>query len=339
MSVPTDWVALGWRAILQILDDEHAVVWPEVEARLSDTIPRGFSHRIDPHHLTTARRQLRAAGIIEEITAPTRGGREVEVIARTNRQGRQRAFEDAAARKRLLYARYLGWAERIFGRAGEQITHASLLAAAPYGFRLVQPDGGQISHLFDQRAPVGPLDNAAILQCLDRTGRPAGSVVVLIEVKNVRHWIYAESPELFELLDKAAQLQLANPDIALLPVLVCRRAHPTAFRMAKELGFFIADARAQFVLPLAEVPDQHLLEIQQELAFADLTRTDKAYPRLVSLFANAVADCAKDAADRFARSAPVLARYAPVLRTHSPGHSAMRLLRSETQDLRDRGGW
>jgi len=36
-------------------------------------------------------------------------------------------------------------------------------------------------------------------------------------------------PEPFQLLGKAIMVQQANPEAAVLPVLVCRRAHPTLF--------------------------------------------------------------------------------------------------------------
>lgn len=53
-----------------------------------------------------------------------------------NLAGRRRAFETAAARKRLLYARYLGWAEgsgrepgRLISPAAERVLHATLRSA------------------------------------------------------------------------------------------------------------------------------------------------------------------------------------------------------------------
>jgi hypothetical protein len=60
------------------------------------------------------------------VEAATRGGGIVPVLGLVDRQGKQRAFEDAAARKRLLYARDANWASRYCGPAGERVVHAPL---------------------------------------------------------------------------------------------------------------------------------------------------------------------------------------------------------------------
>jgi hypothetical protein len=81
------------------------------------------------------------------------------VLALVNRSGRARAFEDAAARKRLLYARYLNWSGQYYGRAGERVVHASLsIAASQAGYRLFNPRQGQVSTIFGKRVP-GALDS------------------------------------------------------------------------------------------------------------------------------------------------------------------------------------
>lgn len=346
-----EWVAQARAAIVALLEREHAVVWPaEVVAKLSD----GGPGRVDPHHLTTARNALLFDRTIETIEARTRGGGLVSVLALVNRSGRQRAFEDAAARKRLLYTRYLNWSSRYYGRAGERLVHASLSTAAPQaGYRLFEPQRGQVGEIFGRRVPVGPLDNGGTLQLVDEYGRPTGSAVILVEVKNVHHWIYSSTSELYQLLDKAAQLQAIFPDVAFVPVLVCRRGHPTVFRMAKDLGFFIADARAQYVLPVADVPEEHVAELRQELGMIDLVRpiVDPRFPdrwgpyvskRLVRMFAEDLPSIAQRTADRFKRAAPILARFAPVLKVAEPGRQQSTLmgqLRRATAHLRIDGGW
>ncbi|MER5917830.1 hypothetical protein ABT124_48000 [Streptomyces sp. NPDC001982] len=153
---------------------------------------------------------------------------------------RQRAVTAAAARKRLLQARYLGWASGtksggtgVIGPALESVVHASLVQVAPHGYRLVRPEGGgDISQLLGAPVPIGPLDNAALLTVLDhQTFRPTGTYWTLIEAKNLRLCIYPIHPELHQLLAKSASLQVANPGVSFVPVLVCRRAHYLTFRM------------------------------------------------------------------------------------------------------------
>ena len=129
--VKRDYPALGRTAIAELLDQEHAVVWSEVEAKLTDrrwpTLPAGVM-RIDPHHLSTARHDLLDSGVIRAETNTTRGGRRITVYQPTDTHRRTRATTDAAARKRLLEARYLGWASGT-KEAGEGIIGRSRPAA------------------------------------------------------------------------------------------------------------------------------------------------------------------------------------------------------------------
>jgi hypothetical protein len=189
-----------------------------------------------------------------------------------------------------------------------------LLTAAPYGYQLVKPEGGDVVSVFGQSVPLGPLDNVAHLQTLDAIGRPQGSVTLPIEVKNIRHWIYPDSSELYELLAKAALLQLANPDVAFMPTLVCRRVHYTTFRMAKDLGFFMAQTRAQFVLPYAEVTQQSLEELRHELGFIDLIATQQPHRSLTNLFTRTIPSLAQEKAATFAANAEMLSRFSRFLR-------------------------
>jgi hypothetical protein len=172
------------------------------------------------------------ANVIETSMATTRGGRVVPVIVPTDQRLRKRAVADAAGRKRLLQTRFLIWASGsagigtgVVGKAGEAAVHAGLTAAAPYGYRLVNPATGQVTRLLDQDLTFGSLDNAAFLTTVDQLRFvPTGQYIVLVEVKNIRSWIYRSTAELYQLLHKAARLQVDHPDQRFLPVLICGRA-------------------------------------------------------------------------------------------------------------------
>ena len=99
-----EWIDRGKREMTELLDREHAVVWPEVEARLAEA-----ERSTQPHLLTKARQELVEEGTIESSTDTTRGGRSVTVWHPADLAGRARAVEDAAGRKRLLYARHQSW--------------------------------------------------------------------------------------------------------------------------------------------------------------------------------------------------------------------------------------
>jgi len=162
VASPRQYELLGARAIGELVDREHAVVWPEVEAKISDQPWPGLGTKVDPHHLTTAKAEMVRAGLLTSTTAATRGGRRVSVWHRPVERGAARAVTDASARKRLLHARYLSWAsgsktggEGAIGPGLEGVVHASLLAAAPYGYRLFNPIGGEVRSLLGGPVPGG----------------------------------------------------------------------------------------------------------------------------------------------------------------------------------------
>ena len=164
--------------LIEALKERTAMVWHEVQAVLAEA--RGTTARnIDPHHLTTARQGLLKAGVIVQDEMPTRGGRPVRLLELSDPLASKRESAAVAARKRLLYARYLGWASGtstktgIIGVALERAVHESLMLAAPeVGYRVENPKGGQTGHVGAVvLAPsYGPLDNAFRYFNLD-TGR------------------------------------------------------------------------------------------------------------------------------------------------------------------------
>lgn len=55
---PRDYATIAADAILDLLQREHAAVWPEIEAKLAERPHPLLPHGINPHHLTNARRRL-----------------------------------------------------------------------------------------------------------------------------------------------------------------------------------------------------------------------------------------------------------------------------------------
>lgn len=51
-----EYVAFARAAITELLDQEHAAGWLEVEAKIADTAWPGVPTRVDPHHPLTLRR-------------------------------------------------------------------------------------------------------------------------------------------------------------------------------------------------------------------------------------------------------------------------------------------
>ena len=130
------------------------------------------------------------------------------------------------------------------------------------------PGAAGVSRILNVNLP-GPLDSAGYTIPLGVGDVPGAAVTLLFEVKNVLNWLYPAAAEPFQLLAKAAHVQRGNPDVPIVPVLVCRKAHPTTFWMAKQLGFMIIDMERQFV---GAVDEDKFMEVRNELHFHDLAR-------------------------------------------------------------------
>jgi hypothetical protein len=271
VAVTDVYVGRARAAILTILADEHAVVHPELEARISEAGYRGDFNNIDPHHVTTALRELSHGGSIEWIEERTRGGSAIKTIQPTDTRLRSTKVAAAAARKRLLYARYSGWSQGtkrhpqgLVGPAGEEAVRLAIRESS--ALQPAAPGAGEVNALLGVTLP-GPLDSAGYLVPIDASGLPQSPVTILFEVKNLRSWIYPSAEELYQLLHKAIVLQTARPEQPIVPVFVCRRAHQTTFWMSHQLGFVTIDMGIQYV---GDVEEQELLEVRNELHFRDL---------------------------------------------------------------------
>jgi hypothetical protein len=282
--------------------------------------------------MSSARQELRAERIIEERSELTRGGRKITtLVPGAVPRGRGRLVERAAARKRLLHTRYMGWASGsgpgshgLFGPGGEAVVHSALTAAAPYGYRLVNPNGGDVRALMGRDVVGGSLDSAAYLQLMDvRTNSPTGeSYLVLIEVKNIRHWLYPRHWEIHQLLYKAAVLQSDFPAMQVLPVLVCRRAQITTFRMASDLGVHVIQTKQQFVKPSAELDAARLDEVRRELHYRDLVVLDDPPEALVRHFTHTVPGKAAEMSGRWSEIAPYVVDVSNRLRSRQLNDTA-----------------
>lgn len=177
----------------------------------------------------------------------------------------------------------------LIGKGGEVVTHASLKSAVQaldassrIKCMLERNEGGDIRRLFGEDVPSGPLDNAAHFMIREATGVPQ-IVTAVIEVKNLRHWLYPEAAEIFQLLEKAIRLQIAHPHQFIVPVLVCRQRQYLTLTMARDLGFFAVPMVVQPMLPHTEVAPEHFHEVCNELGY-NLIQTEDSLESLQKFF-------------------------------------------------------
>jgi hypothetical protein len=291
--------------IRELLEQELALVAPaEVVAKLGDD-PRlplpGRVRRIDQHHLGWAINELVRTGQVKQEFHRTKGARNVRVIVPAEQRLRTRAVHDAVQRKAALHARYLGWASGtpnrpgVLGPAAEALVQRALAIAN--GYFLLNPATGQTTLLRGVAVPGGPLDNAAILSIVDRqTNTPSGTFDVVVEVKNIRPWIYPGDDELHQLLWKAATLQQALPEVPILPVLVCRQtAHVTGI-LTSTLGVYVVRTVTQ--LAPANLNPSKLAEVVNELGYR-INSSDEPAPALINHFNTLIPAAAPQLASRW----------------------------------------
>lgn len=311
MATAEEWRAIAVASIERLLSTELAVTQREMEAKLSERKagPPDGRLRPQPHHLTSARQRLLQAGVLEQIKESTRG-KDRTVTTYSLAPGSKRA-QRAAARKRLLQARYLSWGQQSseWGEAApipaalERVIHASLLQAAPHGYHLLRPDGGEVDRIFGAKVPGGPLDNAAHYTGVGSDGMPLAPVTMPIEAKNLREWVYPQTQELYQLLDKSARLQQARPTARLMPLLVCRQMHPLAGVMAKQMGFHIIPTWRQYVRPVVtrydETAQRKFEEVRDELGY-NLEPHEDAVEQMVNQFTKTLPKRTEEASQRWA---------------------------------------
>jgi hypothetical protein len=306
--VPTaeEWRSLAAVGIVELLGTEGAATQPGMEAKLSDTKYPGVSSLIHPHHLTTARNRLLAAGMVERINERTRGGQTVATFVLADPS---KTVLRVAGRKRLLHRRYLSWSSPIneWGAAPiptalERVIHRSLVDAAPHGYRLLRPEGGgEVAQIAGQLVPGGKLDNAVFHTGLGADGMPTSTKLMPIEAKNVRQWIYPRTQEMYQLLDKAARLRILHPDLPVMPIFVCRRVQFLTGKMAHQLGFHVIQTWRQYIRPAVAHTDgdaRKFEELNTELAY-NLELHEGSVEQMVNHFTGVIPKRCDEAATRW----------------------------------------
>lgn len=343
MSEQSEYVDRARTVIMDTLNQELAVVRLELEARVSEHFYVGHASNIDPHHVTTALRELKSDNLIQRVTAPSRGGHQIETIQPANRTNRSTAIDRAAARKRALYAKYTGWAQGtvrhpqgLIGPAGEQAVRSAILAAS--ALQPLAPGFGEVNTVLGVQLS-GPVDSAGFL-VPQIAGIPQAAVTAIFEVKNIRGWIYPQSPELFQVLSKAVELQTAHPNLPIVPILVCRRAHETTFWMAKQLGFIVIAMERQYAG--TAMTDEEVIDVRNGLDFNDLHRGTGPSLRVQERLQGPISQNCAEIAETWRGTSTGLGHYFAALKGKQPSPQRAHLmhqLRAASTKRGDRGGW
>ncbi|MGB0971366.1 MAG: hypothetical protein ACPGVG_10435 [Mycobacterium sp.] len=270
---PAEWVDLAKGRVVEVLTEQHSVVTAELIARISEAgFRRSEVINIDPTHVMTAAKELTEEGVTTWASEPTRGKRVVKTLQLADQRRTATVTARAAARKRLLWTRYLSWAEGsaryphgLIGPAGEAAARSAITESGIV-IPLDPTRPQEVKTVLGVRV-AGPLDSAGLIVPIEHGTALGNPVVVLFEVKNLREWIYPHNEQLYQLLAKAVHVQRERPDTALVPVFIARRTHFTLYRMAKQFGFLVIETARQFI---GEVEETEMLEVRNGLQLHDL---------------------------------------------------------------------
>ena len=297
------WVTLAEERVHDLVNTGLAAPHVEIEARLWDTgwKPPGEAAtvRFFPHILSEALNNLTSNGNIKLVSHGTKGGVIADLYVPSDIARRATSVAAATRRKAMLYARF-NRLSSTFGPAGESVVRASLHDASHLGYFPITEGFGEIRKIGSLTLP-GALDSGAwtLFPDPDR-GIPTKPLALLVEVKNRRLTLYPRHPEVHQLLLKAALTQQEHPDLNVVPLLICRRAHDRLFWMAKDLGFLVHATRAQYLSP-KKTTISLVEEVRIELGLADLrVVTRDSAPRIINLFAETVPASGPATAKRWA---------------------------------------
>jgi hypothetical protein len=343
------WISAGEQEIRALLKVEHAVVRMEIESKIAEK--PGTSRHIQPHILADSLRRLVRRGEVATNTDATRGGRDIVTFSLSKPSVSKRLVERAAARKRLLQTRYLQWATGtaglgrhtgIVGPSLEKSLHASILTSAPYlGYRMLNPVSGEVSTVWDFDATsFGSPDNGFLWHDADTNS----DHLCLVEAKNTREWIYPWGSELYQLLFKCAHIypEALRRGYGVIPVLVCRKASPTLYYAAKDLGFHVAEVGKQLVdfgLEVGSDEDRMVNEVRAELGFTDILDHNGTYRTIEKQFKSVIPGRALEITQQFAEVGQELESDFRLLRVDGNTQTKYRAMKANAESLGAEISW
>lgn len=304
MPIPIERLALAKKRIKSVLLVRFYATTRQLESKISEGGPT--PQRCDPHVISQALREMVADNEIKVVTHPVHNNRffylpELELKAKS-----RKAL--ALRRKNIdeLYSQYIQLAKsdsRICGDALETVVRNAFKDAQ--GFYEI----GSKEH------PVLTFGGRTISGALDGTYLLSGKqILIAVEAKNIREWIYPSSEELWSLIHKANTI--SSDSCRVLPVIICRKIPYYAFAAFKQIGLLGFEVHNQFFDP--SVADC-LTDIKHKdgLGFHDI-KTELVYPpKLLSFLTETVNNYGAEYASKFLENKPLFDKCAPALSSNS----------------------
>lgn len=300
MPIPVDRLALAKKRIKSVLSDRLYATVRQLESKISEAGPT--NQRCNPHVITQALREMRAAGEVLTSTHPEHNNIFFYLASSESKAKSRKALAARKAEVHALYSEYLPLAQndpRVCGDALETVMRKAF-ATQPTYFEIGSRSHPELN--FNGKTLPGALDGTFLL--LEK------KILIAVETKNLREWIYSDSEELWSLINKANTI--SSPACPVLPVIICRKIPYYAFAAFKQIGILGFEVHHQFFDPLVE---DALINIRHKdgLGFHDI-KTELIYPpKLLDFLSKTVPEHGPEYADRFLRNKPLLDKLAPQL--------------------------
>lgn len=286
-------IAIGKRRLKNVLRDRLYANQRQLESKISEAGPD--DQRVDPHLLSVAIKDLQNSSEIVCHTGPN--GTHFFSLPQFDVR-----FPDDAGRKTLIddvYSRFHRTAiqQSLCGDALETVIHASFADAGGY-----QEFGSRGNPLLN----FGPIRLPGAVDSIQLLADPL--LLVVVEAKNYREWIYPDKEQLWGLINKS--LLLVDSPMPVTPLFVTRKIPYYTRLVLKEVGVLGFEMRKQYFDPSVDVTD---FRHKDKLGFHDIVADTSPSPTLTAYLAETLKVHGPTYAARFKHNAPVLRRYAAQL--------------------------
>jgi len=285
-----EWVEIARRRILRILRTRRLASPHQLETKIAEAGPSYM--RVNPHHISTALTSLRADGLVnlahEVLTTKLYAPRDWDPTSKTD--------SERLTRIETGYRDYLDVQRKDRGRSLERITQKAIEETNQF-------------HWYNR--PGRPPPNGTIVSGSLLTGsgnldhylshKGSQGLLIGIDDKNLRDWVYPHRPEIRTLLKKCLAYNM-------LPVLVARKVHFTTRNVFHHLGALAFETHFQFFDPIYE---EQLTDVKHKdgVGFADIRYYEHPPPHLVKMFSSTLVNLLPHSWQTFSNNAQLIREY------------------------------
>jgi len=293
-----EWAEVAERRVLNILRQRKVASRRQLEAKISEAGPPIM--RAQPHHIGNALNKLQKSEQVRIIDYVSAGGgrQSTPLFGLSTWNPNSQQDMDRLNRVKAAYQDFLTISQNEdFGKSLEAIVQSAITLSGQYSWFNdpgQPPSAGTMISGIRLTAEGGPLDH--YIMHLSPPGIKIG-----VEDKNYREWIYADNPQIRQLLGKCQAQDL-------LPVLVTRKVHFTTRLLFSFLGAVAFQTHYQcFPLKYAE----RLAEARHKdgLGFADIRFTEDPPQHVVRLFSEYLPRLIQPSWEKFRNNTEIIKAY------------------------------